>query len=256
MYLWLIGGVGLLLALYLAGRLFAAANPAALARGLRWTVIALAALLALFVLARGLLAAAALLGTVAAFAWRSGSVLRLLSLFASLFGAARAARAARAPPGGATPGGAAPSASAVETAWLAMRLDHITGDIDGAVRQGPFEGRRLGSLSRDEMFALWLAVRDDAQSLRLLETFLDRAGEDWRADFAARARASGAGPASPAGGMTREEALSILGLEEGAGAERIKEAHRGLMKKLHPDHGGSDYFAAKLNQAKATLLGE
>ena len=252
MYLWLIGGVGLLLALYLVGRLFASANPAALARGLRWTVIALAALLALFVLARGLPAAAALLGTVAAFAWRSGSVLRLLSLFGSLFGAARAARAG----GGATPGGAGPSASAVETAWLAMRLDHITGDIDGAVRQGPFQGRRIGSLSRDEMFALWLAVRDDAQSLRLLETFLDRAGEDWRADFAARARASGAGPASPAGGMTREEALSILGLEEGAGAERIKEAHRGLMKKLHPDHGGSDYFAAKLNQAKATLLGE
>ena len=254
MYLWLIGGLGLLLALYLLGRMFAAANPAALARGLRWTVIAVAGLLALFVLVRGLPAAAALLGTVAAFAWRSGSLLRLLSLAGSLFGVARAARGGGgAPRGGSVPGGGAgPSASTVETAWLAMSLDHVTGDIDGAVRQGPFEGRRLGALSPDERYALWLALRGDAQSARLLETFLDRGGDDWRADFAARARSAG----GPDGGMTREEALSILGLESNAGPDEIKEAHRGLMKRFHPDHGGSDYFAAKLNQAKSVLLGE
>jgi curved DNA-binding protein CbpA len=54
--------------------------------------------------------------------------------------------------------------------------------------------------------------------------------------------------------MTQEEAYQILGLEPGADADAVARAHRTLMKKLHPDQGGTNYLAARVNEAKDTIL--
>ena len=133
---------------------------------------------------------------------------------------------------------------------LRMRLDHQTGAMTGQVRRGSFAGRQLEDLDQNELITLWRqCVAEDEQGARLLETYLDRLRPDWR-------QAANSGSARPGEPMTREQAYAILDLKPGADAAQIKEAHRRLMMKLHPDHGGSTFLAAQINRAKDILLGE
>ena len=128
-----------------------------------------------------------------------------------------------------------------------MSLNHRTGEVDGEVLMGRFAGRRLGSLTVEELLSLLRECEsNDPQSAQLLEAFIDRVAPDWRA------KGAEAGP----GPMTEEEALDILGLEPGASDEDVREAHRRLMREHHPDRGGSNWFASRINQAKEVLLGE
>lgn len=77
--------------------------------------------------------------------------------------------------------------------------------------------------------------------------------EAWRAK-AGPEEMNEAPPSPPARRMTEEEALSVLGLTTGAGAEDVRAAHRKLISQLHPDKGGTDYLAAKINEARDLLL--
>ncbi|CAA9278578.1 MAG: hypothetical protein AVDCRST_MAG27-3587 [uncultured Craurococcus sp.] len=222
---WLaLGALALLLGLWLL-RAFAEASPATIRKVGLWVLGLLGggALLLLLLTGRGVQALWALVffGPVV---WRRIS------------GWIAARRFAR-------PAG---DASTVETATLAMSLDHATGTFTGRIRQGRQAGRDLASLDLAALRALLEECGGtDPESVPLLEAWLDRTHPGWRD-----------APAEPgsSGPMTRTEALAILGLAEGADAEAIRTAHRRLMRSAHPDSGGSDWLAARINQARDILL--
>lgn len=137
--------------------------------------------------------------------------------------------------------------SEVETDALAMSLDHDTGAMDGEVLSGPFSGARLSELGPDDLQNLfaWLEAEGYEDSVSLLLAFLDRhrgAGQQ-----------SDARGESADGEMSEAEAYRILGLDPGASAEEVREAHRRLIRKVHPDLGGSGALAAMINSAKEKL---
>ena len=144
--------------------------------------------------------------------------------------------------------------STVRSAMFEMELDHETGDIDGTVLIGEYEGMRLSALSEEQILALHATTGRDGESAALLEAYLDRRISGWREDTQANSN-SGHGSATGSGPMTKEEAYQILGLSPGAGTDEIREAHRRLMKRIHPDSGGSTFLASKINEAKEVLLG-
>jgi hypothetical protein len=243
--LYLLGGFAVLGGFLLLVYLFVNADPARLARGLKvgGIVIAVAAVAALAVSGR----LAALLMPVAMLLPLLIRVRHLLDRY-------------RPPAGG--------QSSTVATAFLRMTLDHDTGRMEGTVLRGRFAGMRLDELGPAELLALLRECRaEDEEGARLLEAYLDRVRPDWRDELAgagagstagsqgnSRANSRGGGTRPASGDMSVEEALAILGLEPGADAEAVKEAHRRLMVKLHPDHGGSDYLATKINRARDVLL--
>jgi hypothetical protein len=144
--------------------------------------------------------------------------------------------------------------STVTTCFLSMELDHATGMMSGRVLEGRFAGRTLRDLSLQNLLDLWRDCQSDAQSLAVLEAYLDRHAEaGWRE------RLRDTGPTADSnrdsGVMDRAEAYQILGLQPGASREDIQAAYRRLIQRVHPDHGGSSYLAARLNQARDVLLG-
>ncbi|MVA97911.1 DnaJ domain-containing protein [Nitratireductor sp. CAU 1489] len=218
----------ILLVAVLGALAFLRANPARLAAGLSVLGPALVGLAGLGLMLAG----------------RVGLAGVLLSMAAAWFVSGRRRRRARPSPG---------RVSTVRTAALEMELDHDTGALDGAVLAGRHEGRNLGGMDRGELLELRAALSSDTESLQLLETYLDGRFPQWREGFDGDTHGRERTPPST-GPMTKEEAYEILGLEAGAGAADIREAHRRLMQRVHPDLGGSSFLAARINEARDVLL--
>jgi DnaJ domain len=146
-------------------------------------------------------------------------------------------------------------ASTVRSAWLEMTLDHDSGEMDGLVLVGDFEGRMLNSMDDDELRQFAGDLENDRESADLLEAYLDRRMPGWRGDGDADDGPRETGPYN-SGAMTHQEAYKVLGLEPSASAVEVRKAHRRLMQRVHPDLGGNAFLAQRVNEARDLLLGD
>ena len=233
----LIAGIVAVILLYSLLQMFRAANPVVLARGIKigGGVVALA--VAAFTGVKGELAVAIPIGIFGAglLGWSPFGTSGFGGI-GGLFGG-----------GQRSPG----QTSRVRSQFLDMTLDHDSGGLTGRIVAGPNAGHGLDEFDLPQLAAMMAGF--DAESVALLESYLDRRFPAWRQNAEGHA-AGGQGRAASSGKMTDEEAYQILGLQPGAGRDDISRAHRALMKKLHPDQGGSTYLAARVNEAKDTLL--
>jgi hypothetical protein len=235
----LIAGVVAVILLYSLLQMFRAANPVVLARAVKigGGVVALA--VAAFTGIKGELAVAIPLGIFGAglLGWSPFGAAGFSSI-GGMFSGAGARRSQG-------------QTSRVRSQFIDMVLDHDSGELVGQIVAGPHAGHSLAEFDLPQLTAMIAGF--DAESVALLESYLDRRFPAWRQDAQGNAAGGQRRPAS-SGKMTDEEAYQILGLQPGAGRDEIGRAHRGLMKKLHPDQGGSTYLAARVNEAKDTLL--
>lgn len=151
--------------------------------------------------------------------------------------------------------------SRVATRYVALVIDQLSGRMSGEVLDGPQRGQPLEQVSTEDLLGLLdRALRDDPSSAEAIEVYLERERQQsvnrpgtgrpsWRGqDASSPASRSTDSP------MVADEARAVLGLGPSASPEEVRAAHKRLMQRLHPDRGGSDYLAAKINEAKSALL--
>ncbi|KKC34832.1 DnaJ domain-containing protein [Devosia psychrophila] len=141
--------------------------------------------------------------------------------------------------------------SKVQSYRFIMELDHDTGAVSGRVLNGRFAGMDLMDLGEEDTRILLSEVEGDADSMSLLQSWLDANRAGWQEYFSQQ---DASAPSGGTSGNAEAEAYDVLGLKPGASDEEIRTAHRDLMKAVHPDHGGSSYLAARINQARDRLL--
>lgn len=234
---YLLLGLPTLFGIVLLLRIYASASPASLGRAVRRTAIMSAILGAMLLLLR-LPLGFMFVGI--------GAILPLTLRWRALW-----------PDFGVPRGQPRGKTSRIDTKHLRMALDHDSGALDGLVLAGRHRDQLLSKLTLEQLLAVRAeCIADDPKGVPLIEAYLDRThGATWREQESGRQSSDDASPKRASAVMTREEAFAVLGLPPTANDAEIRETHHRLIMKLHPDHGGSDYLAAKINQARDVLLG-
>ena len=150
--------------------------------------------------------------------------------------------------------GPAPQTSTVRSTYLEMTLDHDSGKIDGRILAGEREGQFLSNLELDELLEYYVEIETDDETVNLFQTFLDNAHPDWR-DQQEEHSAHGQSQSPLSREMNQDQAYEVLGLEPGCTDEDIRKAYHRLIKRVHPDSGGSAVLMAQVTEAKDILLG-
>jgi hypothetical protein len=225
-------GLVVLVLLFFVAKWFSKADPKQAARLLRYIGGGATLLFAVFLLVRGQIVAALSIGLLGL------GVIGYVSLWPASFGGRTQKSTGYI--------------SRVRTAFLEMELEHDSGAMRGRVLNGKHQGASLDELDVKTLVGLLGELDEDSRPL--LTAYLDRREPHWREHAADDDTDQSRSHTRPNGKMTEEEAYQILGIQPGATAEDIARAHRSLIKKLHPDQGGSTYLTAQINRAKEVLL--
>jgi hypothetical protein len=225
-------GILVLVLLLFAIKSFSKADPKQLARLLRYIGGGVALLIAVFLLLRGQIGLAISIGLFGL------GLFGYLSLWPINFGTRTQKTAGQV--------------SRARTKFLEMELNLDTGTIRGQVLEGRYQGAALDDLDLSALINLLSGMDEDSR--QLLAGYLDRRHPRWRGQSMGDNAEKNRSRDSRNTRMTEEEAYQILGLQPGASAADVARAHRLLIKKLHPDQGGSTYLAARINNAKEVLL--
>jgi hypothetical protein len=192
-----------------------------------WLVLGIASYLVLtgkmHWLGAGLAALVPLLRSVILWGFRAAPLMRLLGRFKS------------------TP-------SQFRTQSLVVTINFASGQLTGEIISGDLAGKQLSELSSDEIKTLSKQLKEnDKESYILLQAYLIRSGstdEQFANNFKADNYTE----------ISKAEAYEVLGISADSSQEEVIKAHKRLMQRLHPDRGGSDYLAAKINAAKDLLI--
>ncbi|WP_404421065.1 DnaJ domain-containing protein [Thalassospira australica] len=264
---WFLLGVGLFIGVGFGIRWLSSAEPKDVKRLGLWAIVLLLGGLAAWLLLTGKLAAmvAALVAAIP-FLVRILKIGLLWPLLRRMFGPARSWGGGGRSSGRSGTGSG--RVSEIKTDYLHMYLDHDSGQLGGTIVLGAMAGRDLDALGVDELRAFYIeCCNAQDQSRTVLESYLERRPDcsgwhnwhetrDAHDDGNTRAGQGNeqADKGFRSGEMNADEARKILGVSESATREDINRAYQTLIKAVHPDHGGSDYLASKINAARSLLL--